>query len=127
MRKYGWFGWVLVLGVLVATGVLYLHRPEGQFFYPRCTFHQWTGLLCPGCGGMRASHELLHGRILSAARCNLLLVVGIPGVLAVLIWGWHRGRSVAITGRVVWILFAVAAVFTVVRNLPGLPSRVLAP
>jgi len=127
VRKYGWATILLAIGGLVAIGLLFFHRPEGQAFYPRCTFHQWTGLLCPGCGGLRASHELLHGRLFAAARCNLLLVLGIPGVLAVMAWGWRRGRSVAITGRTVWILFGVVTVFTVIRNLPGLPARILAP
>lgn len=111
----------------VALALLYFHRPEGQFFYPRCTFHQATGLLCPGCGSLRASHALLHGRWLEALRCNLLLVAGLP----VLILGWLAARrcrkTPALNARAIWIVFAVSTVFTLVRNLPIPAARWLCP
>lgn len=120
---------LVLAGVLGAAGLLYFHRPQGQFFYPRCTFHAATGWLCPGCGGLRATHELLHGRVWVAARSNALLVVGLPVLAAV--WGWTRwrtGRMPLISSRWVWVMFAVALVFTVARNLPWPPfSRWLVP
>lgn len=124
------FRWVLLgLAVLgsVAVALLFFHRPAGQFFFPRCTFHQMTGLLCPGCGGLRAGHELLNGRLLEAARCNLLLVVGLPATLLTWIWARRRHTSVDLNAKTVWILFGIAAAFTLVRNLPGPFSHWLAP
>ncbi len=109
----------VVLGAVAALLTLYLQRPEGQFFYPRCTFHTVTGLLCPGCGGLRATHELLHGRLLDALRSNALLVIGLPAALG---WWWWSARTrSASSSRVVWILFAVTMAFMLARNHPAFP------
>jgi hypothetical protein len=111
----------------VSLALLYFHRPEGQFFFPRCTFHQTTGLLCPGCGSLRATHALLHGRLLEAVQSNLLLVAGIPSALVVWLWGRRQGRPLSFNATWVWWLFGVAAAFTVARNLPFAASRWLCP
>ncbi len=120
---------VLGLAILVAAGalLLFLQRPQGQFFYPRCTFHSLTGWLCPGCGGLRAAHELLHGRPLAAARGNALFVVLVP--LAVTWWGSRRWRRqpVTLSPRAVWLGFLVIVAFTFLRNLPFAPFSLLAP
>lgn len=111
----------LLAALLIAVPVLallYYHRPSGQFFFPRCSFFEATGLLCPGCGGLRASHDLLHLQWTSALRNNALLVLGPPALLA---WVWARRstRKPAVPGvREVWIAFALVLAFTVARNLP---------
>ena len=48
---------------------------------PLCMFHAWTGLDCPACGATRATHELLHGRLLAAWRYNALWVLSLPLVV----------------------------------------------
>lgn len=111
----------------VALTLLYFHRPEGQFFFPRCTFYQTTGLLCPGCGGLRATHALLHGHLLEAARCNLLLVLALPLALVGCLGVRRRGKPINLNARVVWVMFGVAAIFTIARNLPGPTARWLSP
>lgn len=116
----------LLLVTLTAT-LLYFHRPAGQFFYPRCSFYSITGWLCPGCGGMRALHELLHGNWLTAARCNALLVLGTPLFLLWFTLRRRLGLSPVIGARTVWIAFAIAIVFTILRNLPLRPASWLAP
>ncbi len=125
-------GWGLAIAVVVAAAVfgllLFLHRPEGQFFYPRCSFHETTGWLCPGCGGLRSVHALMHGRLAEAARCNALFVVGSPLLAAW--WMLIRvltGSSPTVGQRSVWALFAISMVFTVVRNLPLPASSWLVP
>lgn len=115
-------------GILgLALALLYFHRPQGQFFFPRCTFHEATGLLCPGCGSLRAVHALLHGRILEALQCNLLLVLGTPLALGLWIGARWRGVPVPLGSKLVWVLFGIAALFTLARNLPGMPFRWLGP
>ena len=121
-----WIPLVTLAGVAVAA-VLYFHRPSGQFFFPRCTFHQLTGLLCPGCGGLRALHELLHGHLVAAARSNVLVFAVPLGAVGWWTWCRRRGRHTHLTSRAVWLLFAALVLFTLVRNLPGLPARWLAP
>ena len=108
----------------VGLGLLFFFAPESYPFYPRCIFHELTGLNCPGCGGLRAAHRLLHGDLAGAFAFNPLLVLLSP-VIGWFLLGWAvRGT----TGRVwpnpfqrrlwIWVLLGVLVVFSVVRNLP---------
>ena len=87
---------VLAVSGPVGLALLWNHKPQGQFLFPRCTFHAWTGLQCPGCGGLRATHELLHGNVANAWQFNPLLVAALPlvawSVLALLLERWHGFR-----------------------------------
>jgi hypothetical protein len=68
--------------VLIAAAVLlivfYFFDPEGFTYYPPCYFRSVTGYYCPGCGGMRGTHLLLHGHIIDAIKHNLLIFIFIP-------------------------------------------------
>lgn len=108
----------------VALGLLYWFAPERYGFYPRCWVHELTGLQCPGCGGLRAVHRLLHGQWAAAWRLNpLVFVVG--GWLVCWAGAWWAGRW---TGRDwsgwfvrpgwAWGLLALAVVFGIMRNVP---------
>lgn len=69
---------VLVPGasvLLAAAATVYLFDPATTWFYPPCVFNMLTGLLCPGCGGTRALHALLHGDVAAAFAFNPLLFV----------------------------------------------------
>lgn len=72
----------LVLGAAAAAGLalvpLYFFNPVEHSFFPRCFFHSLTGLDCPGCGGLRATHQLLHGDFLAAVKLNPLFVGLLP-------------------------------------------------
>ena len=74
---------ILFFIALFAFGVivLYFFNPLDYAFYPRCPFFWITGLKCPFCGGLRATHELTHGNLKSAFQFNALLVLMIPLVL----------------------------------------------
>jgi hypothetical protein len=103
---------------------LFLFDPSRHGFFPRCMFHQVTGLNCPGCGGLRAAHQLLHGHVKEAFALNPLLLLLAP----VLAWFGVAQVWRAVTGREMghpfrhaawlWALFAAVVVFGVVRNLP---------
>src|SRR5689334_2220232 len=73
--------WVM-LGVLVVAGAalvsLYFFNPTEHGFFPRCLLHSLTGLDCPGCGGLRATHQLLHGNFIAALRLNPLFIALLP-------------------------------------------------
>ncbi|MCU1463952.1 MAG: putative rane protein [Acidimicrobiales bacterium] len=92
--------------------------------YPVCPFRVMTGLSCPLCGGLRATHQLLTGHPARAFEFNALYVAVLPFAvyaLAAQVLA-SRGRSlpmIRVTPRVTWALGAVAVVFGVVRNLPG--------
>lgn len=119
---------VLVAGaVLAASVVLHLRDPHRGGSYLYCPWLLLTGTYCPGCGGLRAVNDLTHGDIAAAASSNLLFVGSIP--LLVLLWWrwladrWRGVRRVADHRRGLLYAYAFAAVallFWVVRNLPGL-------
>jgi hypothetical protein len=92
--------------------VVYLFDPVHYSFYPTCYFHLITEFYCPGCGALRATHQLLHGHFAEAARLNLLVVLSLPA--SAVLWSVRSIRPLWI-----WILLGSCAVFTVARNLPG--------
>lgn len=96
-----------------------------------CPFHAWTGLYCPGCGGQRAFHALLHGRVLQAADFNLLFVLVLSGAgLFFVVSYWRpalRGRWWPPAQWVLVLVVAMCLVFGVLRNLPGTFCSWLAP
>ena len=109
-------------GGLAAALVLFFFDPARVPIYPACQFHKFTGLDCPGCGGLRAAHELLHGNWVAALHFNLLLVLSLP-VFAWLgcrfVWREIRGGP-AIAFRPIWLwsYLGAWAAFGVLRNLP---------
>lgn len=121
-------GPVLVAGaVLGASVVLHLRDPHQSGSYLFCPWLVLTGTYCPGCGGLRAVHDLTHGDLAAAASSNLLLVGSLP--LAAWMWSrWFvdRWRGVrrtpdhrlGVLGAVA--LGTVSLAFWVVRNLPAL-------
>jgi hypothetical protein len=109
--------------VLSGLAVLYRFPPDRYGFYPRCPIHQFTGLLCPGCGATRAIAALLHGDVVQALHWNALVVALLPALLGCALVAWLR----AVRGdATVWptlgnrsfaALLATTAAFTVLRNL----------
>jgi len=77
-RGWGRGWWLAVPAVAAAAFVLREFEPRGQFFYPQCWLYRLTGLQCPGCGGLRATHALLNGDIVAAWRLNPLAVALVP-------------------------------------------------
>ncbi|GAA2847170.1 DUF2752 domain-containing protein [Streptosporangium fragile] len=98
--------------------------PNEPGHYPTCPFLALTGLYCPGCGGLRAVHALVHGDPATAVGLNPVVVVMIP-VLAVFwaYWAlrsWRGGPPIGKSVRpvYVWLFLALMIVFWIVRNLP---------
>ena len=126
-------GLVAALLGLLAGVVLFFFDPAQYSFYPSCLWHSLTGLACPGCGCLRALHQLLHGHPAAAFQLNSLLILALPvglWLLARQIFGQGAGKSaVAILSRPLWpwILLGVVALFGVVRNLPFPPFAYLSP
>jgi len=112
-------------GLALATLALHLRDPHQEGSWGFCPLYTLTGLHCPGCGGLRAVHDLTDGRLGAALSSNLVVVVAIPVAVALLaVWALDRwtGRSRRMDARG-WrvlsvALVAVLAVFTLVRNLP---------
>jgi hypothetical protein len=119
--------WIGGAALAAATAaVLFLFDPAAHGFYPSCMFHRTTGLLCPGCGSLRALYHLLHGHLATAFRFNPLLITALA--LGLLWWpaAWIRRRCNAqgdarISLGYLWAFLALAILFCVWRNLPGMP------
>jgi hypothetical protein len=107
-----------VAGALAYVGLGDPHSPG--FLFPACPFKAMTGLLCPGCGGLRMTHDVLHGDLGAAVVDNVFLLVGLPMLLAwVLIR--RRMRKPSMTTPALLVIGTAVITWTVVRNLPGFP------
>ncbi|MFE6174002.1 DUF2752 domain-containing protein [Streptomyces sp. NPDC056464] len=109
-----------VVGAVAYVGAV---DPNEPGHYPACPLLQYTGLYCPGCGGLRSAHAVVHGDLLAALQDNALAVAGYA-LFAVLWTFWVirsvRGRPVRLdlSPLQLWTAGALLLVFTVVRNLP---------
>jgi Protein of unknown function (DUF2752) len=108
----------ILAGALTYVGVRDPHAPG--FGFPVCPFRLLTGWNCPGCGGLRMTHDLLHGDVAAAIVDNVFLLVGLPLLGLWLVWRWRSRRTLMPRAAVV-TLVVVALGWTVVRNLPGFP------
>lgn len=113
----------VLAGVAAAFAYVGAVDPNEPGHYPVCPLLHYTGLYCPGCGGLRSAHAFVHGDFLTALHDNVLAVAGYLGFAVVwILWALHaaRGRRVRLDPGPVplWGLGALLLVFTVVRNLP---------
>jgi hypothetical protein len=69
---------VIIFVTAACILTLYLLNPAEYTYYPTCYLYLLTGKLCPGCGGMRGMHQLLHGNLYEALKFNLMLILFIP-------------------------------------------------
>jgi len=115
-----WLGWG-VAGLL-ALWVLWRNEPAGQVYYPRCYLNMATGLQCPGCGVLRATHALLNGRWQEAWRLNPMWVLMVPMVG----WGVVAGllRTVGVAAWQPWtrpwvvgVVLGLMVAYGIARNL----------
>jgi hypothetical protein len=118
--------------IFVVMFVLFFLNPADGSSYPPCPFHRLTGLYCPGCGSLRAVHQLLHGNLSAAFGLNPLMVLSLPFLGYCLICP----RVPAVTKKApagfipafwIWLILLVIILFWILRNLPFYPFTLLAP
>lgn len=121
--------------VLLAAGLVLLriYNPATSTLFPPCPLHYLTGWYCPGCGSLRAIHQLLQGNLRTAWAMNPLSMLLFP----FLAYGLAREGIAYLRGQPspqfevpgAWIraLCALIVLFGVVRNLPFHPFDLLAP
>jgi hypothetical protein len=128
--------WVLAALFVAATLTLVMLRlfdPGTSGIFPPCPLRYLTGWYCPGCGSLRAIHQLLHGNLRAAWAMNPLTVALLP----FLIYGLTSSLLFELRGQglprvflpAVWIrvLCAVIILFGIARNLPMHPFDLLTP
>lgn len=126
----------LVTGVVLlgATALVAAVDPHDAGRYPPCPWHAMTGTWCPGCGGLRAVHDLAHGQLASALGENVLVVACVPVVGVWWLITRMGGRSVrgaraaggvgvpqrglALGPRLTSAVTVLALLFALLRNLP---------
>ncbi len=118
-RRFGAIGsGVLLAGALGYVGLADPHNPHS--LYPQCPFKFLTGWNCPLCGGLRMTHDLLHGDLVASINDNVFALVGIPLLVGWFVMRRRLGLSTRLTPVVLTVVVASIA-WTVVRNLPGFP------
>ena len=109
--------------VVVVGGIVLFHlNPANSRLYPACPLHQFTGLYCPGCGSLRAVHQLLHGNLGAAMRLNPLLVLALPAILILCLkpsWAYRVWLP--------WVALGTLIAYGILRNIPAWPFSLLAP
>src|ERR1041384_2732644 len=68
---------VSLVSLTVAAAWLAIGLP-----WPRCVFHELTGLPCVTCGMTRCAIQFFHGHFLAALKWNPLVFVALCGVMA---------------------------------------------
>src|SRR5258708_39441956 len=128
---------LLLAGMLAAaaTALVTLHffDPATSSVFPPCPLRYLTGWYCPGCGSLRALHQLLHGNLRAAWAFNPLTVLLLP----FLAYGTTSYALFELRGQylprlflpAVWIRALCAAIilFGIARNIPLHPFDLLAP
>jgi hypothetical protein len=124
---------VLLAASAVTLVMLGVFDPATSGVFPPCPVRYLTGWYCPGCGSLRAIHQLLHGNLRAAWAMNPLTVVLLPFLtygLASFALFEIRGRGLPQPFlRAVWIRTLCAAIilFGIARNLSLYPFDRLAP
>jgi hypothetical protein len=113
--------------------LLRVYDPAKSGIFPPCPLHYFTGLYCPGCGSLRAIHQLLHGNLQAAWAMNPLTCVLLP----FLVYGLASEALLRLRGRglpqlrlsalSISALCAAIILFGILRNLPMHPFDWLAP
>jgi hypothetical protein len=126
---------LVAMFMLGAVGVVLLavFDPATSRIFPPCPLRYLTGFYCPGCGSLRAIHNLLHGNLRQAWAMNALTVLLLPfvsyGLVSEALFT-VRGRrlpSVTLPAACIRVLCAAIILFGIARNLPFHPFNLLAP
>ncbi len=131
MRRSFMFSALCIAGIsliIIGVSVIYLCDPSKFDFYPRCLFHDITGLYCPGCGSLRAFHQLLHGNIRTAFSYNPLFVVFVPvSVVFAALYMNSSSRKMFESRLWIWLFLIIVICYWILRNIPAYPFDYLKP
>jgi hypothetical protein len=113
------------LAFIACAAVILLRFPPTRYtFYPQCPVYDLFHLQCPGCGATRALAALLRGHFTEALHLNALFTLMLPPAMlyATICYRRYLRREplcwpqIPPAGIYAWL--AVAAIFSVLRNLP---------
>ncbi|MCY0960302.1 DUF2752 domain-containing protein [Streptomyces sp. H27-H5] len=111
-------------GVAAAFAYVGAVDPNEPGHYPVCPLFRLTGILCPGCGGLRSAHAFARGDLLTALGANAAAVVGyvlfaaFTAVWLARAWRGAPAPRIALKPAYWWVFGALMLTFAIVRNLP---------
>ncbi|MFJ3882208.1 DUF2752 domain-containing protein [Streptomyces sp. NPDC090077] len=111
-------------GAVAAFAYVGAVDPNEPGHYPVCPLFRLTGVLCPGCGGLRSAHAFATGDLPAALGANAVAVAGyfvFAAFTALWLLRAFRGGPVpriALRPAYWWGIGAVVLAFSIVRNLP---------
>ena len=107
-----------------AAAVLVVRSPYQPLSYGICPSVLFLGVYCPGCGGLRATHDMLTGDLAGAFAANPLWTLAAPLLAATwVVWTWRRlrgGPPLTAPRWLPWTVLVVVVAFAVLRNVPVL-------
>lgn len=114
-----------IAALSAATAGLYVRDPHRDGSWGFCPLYASTGIYCPGCGGLRAVNDLVHGHVGAAFSSNVVVVSLMPfAIVWLALWTFDRWRGVErrlprnVVRPVQWTGLTLLVLFTVARNLP---------
>lgn len=123
----------VVVFITIGSCILFMYDPVSQNFYPPCFFYLVTKCYCPGCGSLRALHQLLHGNVMEALQLNLLMVLSLSflgySFLSdkIRILRKHPGPKRYVSAFWIRLFLVIILLFWGLRNIPYYPFSWLAP
>jgi len=117
----------LIILVSIAVIVLFYFAPGEGGIYPPCPTHYLTNFSCPGCGSLRALHNLLHGNIKEAFFFNPLMVMVLPFLTVWFLLYVLKSifavklPEVKLKPAIWWLIISGIILFMILRNLSFYP------
>lgn len=124
-----------VIPIIILVLCYYNYQESGSEWSIQCGLYKYTGLYCPGCGGQRALHSLLHFDILSALKYNILIFPAVPILLYLyylliriyLVKDRGANHQLYLSNKFAIIFVLVLVTFFIIRNIPFVPFSYLLP
>lgn len=123
----------MLTAAAAALAMLHFFDPATSGLFPPCPLRYLTGWYCPGCGSLRAIHQLLQGNLRAAWALNPLTIVLLPflayGTISYALFELRGKHLPRLFLPAIWIraLCAGIILFGIARNLPFHPFELLAP
>lgn len=137
MNRYRYI--LLILAIIIPVTAIYIYyayyQQTDSTWINQCTIYRFTGVNCPGCGGQRSLHSLLHGEIAQALRYNSLFILGLPFLIylyyiAIRVYILdHKEylQSFVFSKGFAYTFLAAIIMFFILRNIPLFPFTYLSP
>ncbi|MFA5554157.1 MAG: DUF2752 domain-containing protein [Phycisphaerae bacterium] len=125
---------IIVFAAFIAVLLaVFVFNPAESKIFPPCPFKTITGFYCPGCGSLRAVHQLMHGHFIEAFRLNPLMVLFTVIMIAIFIAFLIPSEKIKhLRSRfskmpIALIVLVIIVAYWLLRNLPFYPFTLLSP